>query len=686
MATFFGEPLTEVGDSDPRVLYDAIHGRWLATEVSWSCATGHLRLAVSNTDDPTAGWLVWDFAYAGSLPDYPGLGLSSDKIVFTANRFANPCSGGAFTGATVSAVDWTAVLAGGSILATTWTPVPGAFTWRPAANLTSDATVRLVAMGSSDEVLYGEITGTKLGANIAITTRDLSTAAVVPPFALPPIPRDPLGPIGPIAVDERPTDAVWQAGHLWFVSTYPVSCALGATYDAVRLTELGTSGPTSLLQDFLLGTCGYDDYMGGIGLSQAGDLFVVYTESNASSYASLMGAFQGPLSSPNRMDGSRLLASGQAGYKGTRWGDYVGVATDPVDPHAVWQADEFANAAGSWATRVSMLTVNQRPDAPRGGSAVAGDASAQVSWLAPAWDGGSAITSYTVTSLPDGKTCTTSAGLACTVTSLTNGTAYTFTVTATNKCGTGLPSAASPVTRRPGPPSPPPPPPPPPPSTDSLPPSLPPTASISPLASFGVSIAIPVAWNASPGSAAVTAFDVQYRRAAWNGSFGPYVSWLLLSGATSSTFGGSTGSTYCFSVRAHDALGSVSPWTAETCTGVPLDDRSLVRVGSWTSGTGNAYYRSTFRRSSTGGASLVRTRVVARRLAIIATTCPTCGKVRVYWRSTFLRTINLYSARTINRRLITVATFTSARSGSVTIRVYGSGKRVLIDGLGIRRN
>jgi hypothetical protein len=660
--------LTEIGDSDPRVLYDAAHGRWLASELSWDCSTGHIRLAVSNTDDPTAGWLVWDFAFAGSMPDYPGLAFSSDKIVFTANRFAGTCSVGSFTGATVTAMDWAAVLAGGSISATTWTPVAGAFTWRPAATLTAEATIHLVAMGSSDEVLYGEVTGTNLETNIAITTRDLTTAGVVPAFVLPPIPRDPLGPMGPMTLDERPTDAVWQAGHLWFVSTYPASCDFGASYeDSVRITELGTSGPTSLIQDFLLGTCGFDDYFGGIGLSQAGDLFAVYTESNASSYASVIAAFQGPIGSPNRIDGSMLLASGQAGYKGTRWGDYVGVATDPIDPHAVWQADEYANAAGSWSTRVSMPTVNQAPDPPSGVSAVAGNAAAQVSWLPPSWDGGSAITVYTAISLPDGKTCTTSGGLVCAVTGLTNGTPYTFTVTATNIIGTGPASTASA------------------PVTPTAPPT-PPTAAITPLATFRVSTAIPLAWSSTPGSAPVVAYDVRYRRAAWSGGFGSYVSWLLMWGASSSTFSGSTGSTYCFSVRAHDTLGSTSPWTAETCTGVPLDDRSLVRVGSWTSGSGSAYYRSTFRRSSTGGASLVRTRVVARRLAIIATTCATCGKVRVYWRSTFLRTINLYSARTINRRLITVATFPSARSGTVTIRVYGSGKRVLIDGLAIRRN
>ena len=71
-----------------------------------------------------------------------------------------------------------------------------------------------------------------------------------------------------------------------------------------------------------------------------------------------------------------------------------------------------------------------------------------MSWTAPASDGGAAITSYTVTSLPGNKTCSAAAS-PCTVTGLTNGQAYTFTVKATNPAGdSGDSSAASPVTPR----------------------------------------------------------------------------------------------------------------------------------------------------------------------------------------------------------------------------------------------
>ena len=184
----------------------------------------------------------------------------------------------------------------------------------------------------------------------------------------------------------------------------------------------------------------------------------------------------------------------------------------------------------------------------------------------------------------------------------------------------------------------------------------------------------------------MTTYDVRYQRAPWNGRFGAFVLWRSATTATSATATGRPGSTYCFSVRARDALGQVSAWTRATCTAIPLDDRSLARVGSWAARTGSAYYLSTFVRSYTRGAKLVRTGVVARGIAIVATTCRGCGSVRVYWGSTLLRSISLNSTTTLNRKLIYVTAFSTARTGTLSIRVTSTSRRVIIDGLAIKRN
>jgi hypothetical protein len=74
--------------------------------------------------------------------------------------------------------------------------------------------------------------------------------------------------------------------------------------------------------------------------------------------------------------------------------------------------------------------------------ATAGNTQASVAFTTPASNGGSAITSYIVTSSPDNFTVNGSSS-PLVVLGLTNGTAYTFTVKATNAIGTGAASATS---------------------------------------------------------------------------------------------------------------------------------------------------------------------------------------------------------------------------------------------------
>ena len=88
------------------------------------------------------------------------------------------------------------------------------------------------------------------------------------------------------------------------------------------------------------------------------------------------------------------------------------------------------------------------PGAPTAVTATAGDQQVAVTWTAPANDGGLPITGYTILISP----VTPSAVIVvdathASISSLTNGTAYTFEVVATNAVGNGPPSAPSaPVT------------------------------------------------------------------------------------------------------------------------------------------------------------------------------------------------------------------------------------------------
>src|SRR5205085_6291348 len=103
-----------------------------------------------------------------------------------------------------------------------------------------------------------------------------------------------------------------------------------------------------------------------------------------------------------------------------------------------------ASLVGFFALLACAKTTTTKavPGAPGSVSAARGDASATVTWTAPQSDGGSPILSYEVTAAPGGATASTTGALMASVTGLTNGTAYTFTVRATNAVGQG--SASSP--------------------------------------------------------------------------------------------------------------------------------------------------------------------------------------------------------------------------------------------------
>jgi chitinase len=95
----------------------------------------------------------------------------------------------------------------------------------------------------------------------------------------------------------------------------------------------------------------------------------------------------------------------------------------------------------------ARFSYRRTPSAPQRAAAAAGNASATVTWAAPAQQGGGKINSYTVVTSPGNKsTRVDGSTLTANITGLTNGRAYTFTVYAANFFGSGPGAATNSVT------------------------------------------------------------------------------------------------------------------------------------------------------------------------------------------------------------------------------------------------
>ncbi|WP_460626778.1 hypothetical protein [Intrasporangium mesophilum] len=212
-----------------------------------------------------------------------------------------------------------------------------------------------------------------------------------------------------------------------------------------------------------------------------------------------------------------------------------------------------------------------------------------------------------------------------------------------------------------------------------------PTSAVTAPASVQTRSPSTLTWTAADsGGSGLASYDVRFRRASPSAGFGAYTSpssWQKLT-SKSLTTTLSPGYHYCFSVRARDRAGNAGAWSADRCTSMPLDDRALSASTGWTRGSSTSYMYNTYSKTVKTSAQLTRIGVQSRRLALVATTCSTCGTVDVYHAGVKLGRVSLYSSTTKARQVLWLPLQTVTRTGTVTIRSV-SAKQVLIDGLAV---
>ncbi|MEO6351265.1 MAG: fibronectin type III domain-containing protein [Candidatus Limnocylindrales bacterium] len=297
------------------------------------------------------------------------------------------------------------------------------------------------------------------------------------------------------------------------------------------------------------------------------------------------------------------------------------------------------------------------PDAPTGVTAVAGNASAFASWTAPASNGGSPITSYTVTSAPDGVTCVTS-GTGCDVYPLTNGTPYTFTVVATNTVGAGpVSDPSNEVTPDAN-------------AVDLIAPAVSsPTVVIVAPAQLGATATLRLTWADASDPSGISRYDLQ--RLKGTGSWMPVT--LASPTATTADVAVTPGKQYNFRLRAVDGANNVGDWITTTPRKLGLAQENAAAVsysGSWTrsslSGASGGYVRQT------GGAGrLARLTFTGTSAALMSTLARSRGIAELWLDGSAVGTVDLYSGTLLTRQVVWSTGNLAAGTHTLDVRVTG---------------
>jgi hypothetical protein len=216
---------------------------------------------------------------------------------------------------------------------------------------------------------------------------------------------------------------------------------------------------------------------------------------------------------------------------------------------------------------------------------------------------------------------------------------------------------------------------------DSIRPSV---AMTAPTSALSLSPNIPLHWGGSDnsGGSGITHYDVQRNTGVWNGQFLGWTNWMMNTTATSATFPGTYGRSYCFRTRAVDRAGNASPW-AMRCTSVPLKAGSLSYSSGWTTSTSSAYFGGAARLTKTGQARASLSGVVAKHLWLVVTKCASCGTVQVRWNGVVKANINLASSTTKHGQLVAALSLPSAQKGTLSLYNATAGRYLVLEGVDV---
>ncbi len=333
---------------DPKITYDPFSNRWTFVTLSNpASSSSRILIAVSQTNDPTAGWFRFALAADGSgasWADFPSLGFNSKWIIVQTNMFS--VSSGGFTGSHIYVFNKANLYAG----------ITGAIRF---FNLTGFGATQAPAMtydnANPNLYLLQNWNGNAGGAGYlrlytisgAIGSEILTSPgfiAIGNPWAS----SHPIidGGFAPqlsstrriMNNDSRMLSITFRNGSIWAAQTVFLP-ATSPTHSAVQWLQIN---PTGAIQQFgriedpaANLNSGTFFAFPSIAVNTANDVLVGYSFFNPLTYASSGYSFRSHTDPINTLRGTAILRTGLDTYvkdfgSGTvRWGDYSNTVVDP---------------------------------------------------------------------------------------------------------------------------------------------------------------------------------------------------------------------------------------------------------------------------------------------------------------------------------------------------------------------
>jgi hypothetical protein len=359
--TFYLTSLFQTGAThlvfDPRVLYDVSSQRWFAIAADKDNQT--VRFAVSQADDPMAGWWTYHFTLnSGTWADQPLIATSGDKLVISLNDYN--LSNASFVGAEYWIINKVEALTGSPLHYIASGPDSSLFSIHPVKSTASNNTIYMFSVEQErGYVRLFRVDG--LPPSPRVSPIELPVSAITSPPNATQFGSDFLVNTG----DTRAMDATWENGTMWL--SFTDGCVPhGDTQlrSCVRLVQINLISH-KILQNFLLDAVGYYYFYPTLSLDSAGDLVVGFGYSSANDDPSF-AVWAQPLDSPNAISHPLSLRLGNAPQTPNtgscqmgvcRYGDYFGSSIDPKTGR-IWMAGEFSNQSG-WSTYVASVAVRK---------------------------------------------------------------------------------------------------------------------------------------------------------------------------------------------------------------------------------------------------------------------------------------------------------------------------------------